>query len=355
MAAVVGCGGGGGDATMLADAGGPMGTGGVGAGTGGRAGSGGSAASGGEAGGAQIEMGGAGRTGSAGQPGTGGAAASAGQPGTGGNEARGGMAGQLDGGGLAGSGSGGTPGPQDGGASDGSSEGGTAFTPCPPRGSPCVVMPLGDSITDGFTPLAGGYRIELFHQMLLNNKAITFVGTLANGPAMVDAQPFPRRHEGHNGFTIDDAPVFGRLGISPLVDQSIRTYRPHIILLMIGTNDIDLNNNVATAPMRLGALMDRIVVDSPDALLAVATIVPTRTDAENLRFTAYDAAIPAVVRQRAAAGKHVVLVDNHAAFLANPNYKTAWLADNLHPTPAGYAVLGQMWYAAIGSFVPTAP
>jgi lysophospholipase L1-like esterase len=240
-------------------------------------------------------------------------------------------------------------------ASDAPSEEGPSFAPCPPVGSPCAIMPLGDSITDGFTPLPGGYRIELFHQMLTNRQAVTFVGRNSNGPATVDGQPFPRNHEGYTGYTIDNAPIVGRLGISPLVDGAVAAGSPNIILLMIGTNDIDLSYDVPNAPTKLAALIDRITTDAPGALLAVATIIPTGTDAENVRFQAFNAAIPPMVQQRAAAGKHVILVDNYAAFSANANYKTAWMADNLHPNPAGYAVLGQTWYAAIRSFVPVGP
>ena len=67
-------------------------------------------------------------------------------------------------------------------------------------------MPLGDSITDGFgTP--GGYRIELFRKTLTAGQHITFVGRNVNGPATVTdgatTTPFPQRHEGYSGYTID--------------------------------------------------------------------------------------------------------------------------------------------------------
>jgi lysophospholipase L1-like esterase len=244
----------------------------------------------------------------------------------------------------------------EGGASDGASDAGISFAPCPALGTPCAIMPLGDSITDGFTPLPGGYRIELFHQMLANKQAITFVGRNSNGPNTVDGQVFPKGHEGYVGYTIDNAPIAGRSGISPLVDGAIAAARPNIILLMIGTNDIDLNVDVANAPTRLAALVDRITTDAPMALLAVATIIPTaKTANENAMVQAYDAAIPGLVQQRSAAGKHIILVDNYAAFSANPNYQTALMADTLHPNPAGYALLGQTWYAVIRPFVPVGP
>ena len=61
-----------------------------------------------------------------------------------------------------------------------------------------------------------------------------------------------------------------------------------------------------------------------------------------------------MIDERALAGKHVVFLDNYAAFAANANYKTALMADGLHPNDAGYVVLGQSFYGVIGDFLPAA-
>lgn len=234
---------------------------------------------------------------------------------------------------------------------DGSSpDGATAFSPCPTDGGACVVLPLGDSITDGFPFEMGGYRVELFNQTVAASKHLTFVGSLSNGPPNTPA--FPPRHEGHSGFTIINEPTFNRMGISPnITDTAISTYHPNIILLMIGTNDVDVSIDLANAPGRLATLVDEIIKDAPNSLLVVAQLTPTQTDAENTRFQAYNATIPGIVQQRAAAGKHVMLVDMYSVFTANPNYKTALLNDNLHPNPTGYALMGDTWYKAISSFL----
>jgi lysophospholipase L1-like esterase len=166
-----------------------------------------------------------------------------------------------------------------------------------------------------------------------------------NGPATVDNMTFPRGHEGYSGFTIDSDATHN--GISPLVDAAISMFRPHIILLHIGTNDINGNVDRANAPTRLGALIDRIINDSPTALLVVAEIIPTTTDATNTAVRAYNAAIPGLVQQRAAAGKHIVLLDMYTTFTSNTNYKTALMNDNLHPNATGYAAMGDAWYATI--------
>jgi hypothetical protein len=57
--------------------------------------------------------------------------------------------------------------------------------------------------------------------------------------------------------------------------------------------------------------------------------------------------MPAVIATRSAAGKHIMLVDMYAPFVANPNFKTALLADQWHPNPAGYLIMAQTWYDAV--------
>jgi hypothetical protein len=213
-------------------------------------------------------------------------------------------------------------------------------------------MPLGDSITEGTgSSSGGGYRVELFRLAVTNSKHLTFVGRNASGPATVAGQPFPKNHEGYPHYTIDDEPAFGRMGISPVVDQGITLGQPNIILLMIGTNDVNNGIDLASAPTRLGALLDRMTADAPSTLIVVARIVPTASDTTNLDVVAYDAAIPGLIQARTATGKHILVVDMYAAMTANPSYKTALMHDGLHPNDAGYVIMGQTWYDAIQTYL----
>lgn len=225
------------------------------------------------------------------------------------------------------------------------------FSPCPSDGSPCVIMPLGDSITFGIgamTPVAnqGGYRVELFRRALADDHEITFAGRVANGPNDVDGQPFPRGHEGYSGSTIND----GNNQLANRVDAAVAAADPHIILLMIGTNDVFGQQN--NPPSDLGNLLDQLTTAAPDALLVVAQIVPTQQAAANMRVQAYNATIPGLVQERVDAGKHLALVDMFTPFSSNPGGGNALLADLLHPNDAGYAVMAQTWYAAIEPFLP---
>jgi lysophospholipase L1-like esterase len=278
------------------------------------------------------------RTGSAGGSASGGSSGAGGLGGGGGSGGGGSSAGT---GGSSTGGSGGT-----GGASTGGSGGTGGYDPCPVNGDPCRVMPLGDSITDGVgSSHAAGYRLELFRLSLENQKQLTFVGSHESGPTSVNNVAFPRKQEGHSGWTIDDGG--GRSGLYPKIQSFLAATPPHIITLMIGTNDIDLSLDVGNAPKRLGLLLDRIVQYAPDALIVLAQMVPTTDSTENQAVMAYNAAMPALVKARADAGQHVILVDMYGAFTQNPSFAAAYMNDKLHPKDAGYVVMANTWWAAL--------
>ncbi len=210
-----------------------------------------------------------------------------------------------------------------------------------------MIMPLGDSITWGYgSTTGGGYRVGVFSQALMAGKSLTFVGSQKSGPALVDGKPFPQGNEGHSGYSIDDSSKTS--GISgALTDDAIATYRPNIILLMIGTNDMHYSIDLPNAPARLGKLLDEIASDAPSALLVVATIIPAN-GAQNTATQTYNDAIPGVVQARAAEGKHVILVDMYAAL---KSWSTSIYKDSEHPNDAGYTLMANAWYSAIGGLL----
>jgi len=118
--------------------------------------------------------------------------------------------------------------------------------------------------------------------------------------------------------------------------------------LMIGTNDIDIGLDIGNAPMRLEKLLDRIIMYAPDALIVLAQMVPTTDNNENTKVMAYNGAMPALVKKLTDAGKHVILVDQYGAFTKNASFATAYMNDKLHPKDAGYVVMANTWWAAIG-------
>jgi lysophospholipase L1-like esterase len=291
--------------------------------------------------------------------GMGGAAAAAGMGGTMGGSSgvsSGGMAGGAGatGGGRGGLGSGGSAsgeggrggaggraggtGVQMGGAAGTSSMGGASgYNPC--KASPCVVLPLGDSITHGFNSGDdGGYRTALFKLAVTANQKVTFIGSLSNGPSMVSGQTFPKNHEGHDGITIT--------GITDYVPpKKAFSTAPHIVLVHIGTNDMTSNANPTTAANQLDTLVTNVVQGAPDALVVVAKIVPLGYS--NTNYDQYIAKIPDVVSKHASKNEHVVMVD--MSTLPGSDIRGN---GNVHPTDKGYADMGDLWYGVIKGYLP---
>jgi lysophospholipase L1-like esterase len=203
------------------------------------------------------------------------------------------------------------------------------------------VMPLGDSITEG-TQVPGGYRIGLWQRLTAGGYRVDLVGSQFNGPAALGDHD----HEGHPGWRIDqvDANIAGWLAATT----------PHTVLLHLGTNDVLQNYNLSTAPNRLSTLIDHITAGAPNAEVFVATIIPLSSASQEAAARTFNAAIPGIVSGKAAAGKHVHVVDMHAALTA------ADLIDGIHPTATGYDKMAATWYAAAravpGSIgTPTSP
>lgn len=208
----------------------------------------------------------------------------------------------------------------------------SAHAACPPSGA-CVIMPMGDSITHGYTVL-GGYRVSLSERLREGGYAVDFVGALHNGPgALLDQD-----HEGHPGWTIGMLEAF--------TTRRILTYRPDVVLLHIGTNDIYADDDLANAPDRVSTLIGDIFMVAPDCTVLLAQVIPTNRRAEEARTRHYNARLPAVADAWVADGYDVRIVDHHTGF-------QAWmLSDGVHPTPAGYERMAGVWYEALLDVLP---
>jgi lysophospholipase L1-like esterase len=206
----------------------------------------------------------------------------------------------------------------------------TAVVPPPiPDMRPVLrVMPLGDSITEGARSSDGsGYRTDLYDLLTAAGIRADFVGSKHSG-----AGP-DRDHEGHSGWPISR--------IAERLDGWLALYRPDVILLHAGTNDLFSDVAARGASRRLRDLLAQIRRDRPGAEVLVARLVGNRGGGaaarHQRRVDAFNAALPGVV---ASAGPRFRLVDQSAV-------RDSLIADHVHPNDEGYRRMAATWFDAL--------
>ncbi|MEV6983972.1 FG-GAP-like repeat-containing protein [Sphaerisporangium sp. NPDC051017] len=192
------------------------------------------------------------------------------------------------------------------------------------------VMPLGDSITYGVESSDGnGYRDELYAYLKDTWSSVDFVGSVKAG-SMSDPD-----NQGHPGKRIGEIAAFAYC--------TVPRYQPNVITLHAGTNDMNQDYYLSSAPTRLKKLINQALTDSPRATVLVAKLIPTGKAGLQPRIDAYNAALPGMVRDLQSEGKHVLLVDMSRVLVSDG------LENDAHPTDAGYAKMAAAWYSAISA------
>lgn len=190
------------------------------------------------------------------------------------------------------------------------------------------IMPLGDSITDGYF-VPGGYRIDLWQHLHQRGYTIDFVGSLRNG---FDRLSDPD-HEGHSGWEIEQ--------IHRRIRGWLNRAQPDLILLLIGTNDMARGNDVNNAPDRLNALIEEIFLQLPNVQLFVASLPPIGEPVLNQRVLNYNRAISELVRHKQTEEKSIFFVDLYYILSLDD------LPDGVHPNREGFRKIAKAWDEAL--------
>ncbi|MEU8894171.1 GDSL-type esterase/lipase family protein [Streptomyces sp. NPDC048442] len=188
-----------------------------------------------------------------------------------------------------------------------------------------AVMPLGDSITLGVGSGARtGYRPALAQMLVQDAPDVQFVGSMRDTDGT--------RHEGHSGWRIDQ--------ISANIERWMEQGKPNLVLLHIGTNDMDRDYQVGTAPQRLAKLIDQIHASSPQTAIVVSSLVPASARTVQARVNAYNRAIPGIVADRAQRGYRITQVSMSTLTVAD-------LDDDLHPNDYGYRKMAASFHGGV--------
>ncbi|MDG1357788.1 MAG: sialate O-acetylesterase, partial [Akkermansiaceae bacterium] len=224
---------------------------------------------------------------------------------------------------------------------------------------------IGDSITQSNADgdANGSPRKSLYDLLIADGYTFSFTGHYT---ANVDGLPTTggtaatnlfHYHSGIGGSCIG-ANSNGRTDMTASIagwwtstSGRLASTKPNIVLIMLGTNDIDLNDAVATAPDRIKTLVDTILAQvgpgDPTPAIYVAQIPPNRyPGAGGERVVDFNNALPAIITTLQGEGKDVTLVDLWTAINAD---KTGLMRDSLHTNAAGNDVLATQWFNAIDS------
>jgi lysophospholipase L1-like esterase len=191
------------------------------------------------------------------------------------------------------------------------------------------IMPLGDSITSGFnSPPHWGYRGPLWSLLTNGGAVIDYQGEFQDGPSFLP----DRDHQGTLYQTADQ--------LIPLAPGLMTQYKPDVVLLMIGSNDIEAGQDAASLGDEISQILDGIAARSPGVTVYVSTLTPLspdRTGSEVIPLANQE--IRSAVAQAQAEGQRVRLVD--------PNLSLGDLIDGVHPNDAGNGKIAQAFFDAM--------
>lgn len=221
---------------------------------------------------------------------------------------------------------------------------------------PLRIMPLGDSITAGYTdnprwqhPFEFGYRCGLYKRLKKAGYKFEFVGESpepwdgkwgvpTNTPTTDLRLLKMDKHRGYGGWRIPQ--------IQEHVVQWIQKDRPDIILLLIGINGIN-----AKSTKQLDSLVKTIYGADKDVKLIVAQITPLSKFNKNLLD--YNTYIrETLVPTYAGKGHTISTVDLYKLFLADPedpqSIDPRRLSNRMnHPTNSLYEKMAESWFQGI--------
>lgn len=232
-------------------------------------------------------------------------------------------------------------------------------------GPPTKILPAGDSITLGEeSSTDAGYRLPLYIALRNSGYDVDFVGSQSNGPA----EPgFDDDHEGRPGWEIDQ---FFSSAPPPNDDGPITFWLnnqdPDVVLLHVGTNDMNGMDPVPQAIIDFDGLVDEIedweITNGISVTLVTAQIINQGCN-ESLPSCETNKGSTSEFNDHIGtvftgiANRFVVDMENGAGIIyaLEPAGDFSAEDDNpgIHPADSGYEKMAAVWYDQLVAVLPS--
>ncbi len=243
------------------------------------------------------------------------------------------------------------------------------------------IMPLGDSITqgDGNDSQQVGYRSKLFDLLQTAGYNFDFVGTQSSGTSYSGNPNFNPHHEGHGGYetmppssdlhhTLGENIWRNIIKNSSNVDTAghwLLHNHPDVILLHIGTNDLDFNgtdcygnfNNKppATIASDIHKILDTVKIFDSNITTFLAKIIynshsTATADSLNKAIQAMYNGLSSPQKEKVKLVNTYDTVTYSADF--SPPFGIACSFADLHPIQLGYDKMAGKWFLALQNYLP---
>jgi lysophospholipase L1-like esterase len=199
------------------------------------------------------------------------------------------------------------------------------------------VMPLGDSITEAFAP-HDSYRYWLWNALKADGYKVDFVGSMHG---VFDGAPkdtnFDQDHEGHVGWTADQ--ILSHLG------PWARTYKPDVVLLHLGTNDMMLRQSVTGTITELGKVIDVLRNANPRVAILMSKLIPNSVNQDGI--DKLNNRIPRLIKSKSTKASPIYMVDQTRDF-----NRVADTYDGIHPDDSGEQKIATQFFNTLKMVLP---
>ncbi|MBN1352363.1 T9SS type A sorting domain-containing protein [candidate division KSB1 bacterium] len=200
------------------------------------------------------------------------------------------------------------------------------------------IMPLGNSMTKGDEDAGsnpvGGYRDDLYNLLTDESIDFDFVGSQSAGDFG------DNNHEGHPGWTADS--LINKL------NTWLSVYSPDIVLLMIGTNDVNSAQTPEGIAGEIEQLVDIIYNDNVSTKIVLASLVP-RKDAFDSKTDDVNVLLLDMYYAKLSSDYKIYYAGINEMFKTRADWETTLMnaTDDIHPNNDGYTMIAKVFFNSI--------